>query len=136
MSTRARACQPSRFLPITALSFLAVALLATGANAQSVGRPHLSRVTGAIQGAPLSQRSHTVVVKLADDPVAVVRSRMPNKQIAEADRLAIQSDLSRKQDAIVPAIEPIGGEGMGVARRVGVYTAGAKPRARWTKRRG
>jgi minor extracellular serine protease Vpr len=110
MSTRTRACQPSRFLPITALSFLAVALLATGANAQSVGRPHLTRVTGAIQGAPLSQRSHTVVVKLAGDPVAVVRSRMPNKQIAEADRLAIQSDLSRKQDALVPAIEAVGGK--------------------------
>jgi minor extracellular serine protease Vpr len=111
MSTRTRTCQPFRFLPSAALGFLAVALIATAAQAQSVARPHLSRIAGtAIQGTPLSQRSHTVVLKMAGDSVAVVRSRMPDKQLAEADRLAIQTDLRRQQDAIVPAIEGMGGK--------------------------
>jgi minor extracellular serine protease Vpr len=111
MSTRTRTCQPFRFLPSAALGFLAVALIATAAQAQSVTRPHLSRIAGtAIQGTPLSQRSHTVVLKMAGDSVAVVRSRMPDKQLAEADRLAIQTDLRRQQDAIVPAIEGMGGK--------------------------
>ena len=112
MSARTRICQPFRFSPSFALAVLAVALVATGANAQSA-RPHLSRITGApIQGAPLTQRSRTVVLKLAGDPVAVVRSRMPGKQLAEADRLAIQTALRRQQDAIVPAIEAMGGKVM------------------------
>jgi subtilisin family serine protease len=93
------------------ISAIALALIATGANAQSAARPHLSRITGtAIQGAPLSQRSRTVVLKMAGDPVAVVRSRMPGKQLAEADRLAVQTSLRNQQDAIVPAIEAIGGK--------------------------
>ncbi|MHB8475322.1 MAG: S8 family peptidase [Steroidobacteraceae bacterium] len=92
---------------------LAVALIATGANAQSLARPHLSRVTGpVIRGTPISQRTQTVVLKMAGDSVAVVRSRMPDKQISEADRLSIQSDLRRRQDAIVPAIEAMGGKVM------------------------
>src|ERR1700694_3916315 len=110
MSTRSRACQPFRFLPTTALAVLAVAAIAAGADAQSAARPHLSRLTGTVQGAPLSQRLHTVVLKMAGDPVAVVRSRMPNKQLAEADRRSIEKTLSDQQDAIVPAIEGMGGK--------------------------
>src|ERR1700692_1019090 len=111
MRTRTRTCQPFRFLPSAALGFLAVALIATAAQAQSVARPHLSRITGTvIHGTPPSHRSHTVVLKMAGDSVAVVRSRMPDKQLAEADRLAIQTDLRRQQDAIVPAIEGMGGK--------------------------
>jgi minor extracellular serine protease Vpr len=59
---------------------------------------------------PLGQRQKTVVLKMAGDPVAVVRSRMPGKQIAETDRKAIESDLRVKQDAIVPTIEALGGK--------------------------
>jgi subtilisin family serine protease len=90
---------------------LAIALFATSANAQSANRPQLSRVTGtAIQSAPLGQRLRTVVLKMTGDPVAVVRSRMPGKQLAEADRLAIQTTLRSQQDALVPAIEAMGGK--------------------------
>jgi minor extracellular serine protease Vpr len=60
--------------------------------------------------APLGKRPMTVVLKMAGDPVAVVRSRMPGKQIAEADRQAIVSDLRLKQDAIAPTIEALGGK--------------------------
>jgi minor extracellular serine protease Vpr len=110
MSIRTRACQPFRLLPTTALAVLAVAAIAAGADAQSAARPHLSRITGTVQGTPLSQRLHTVVLKMAGDPVAVVRSRMPNKQLAEADRRNIEKTLSDQQDAIVPAIEGMGGK--------------------------
>jgi subtilisin family serine protease len=47
---------------------------------------------------------------MTGDPVAVVRSRMPGKQLADADRRAIQTTLRNQQDAIVPAIEAIGGK--------------------------
>jgi len=57
-----------------------------------------------------SERQMTVVLKMAGDPVAVVRSRMPGKQIAEADRQAIERDLRIKQDAIAPTIEAMGGK--------------------------
>lgn len=93
------------------ISAIALALIAASANAQSAARPRLSRITGtAIQGVPLSQRSRTVVLKMAGDPVAVVRSRMPGKQLAEVDRRAIQTALDAEQDAIVPAIEAVGGK--------------------------
>jgi subtilisin family serine protease len=110
MSIRTRACQPFRFVPIAALAILGVALVAASGSAQSAARPHLSRITGTVQGAPLSQRVHTVVLKMAGDPVAVVRSRMPGKQLAEADRRRIETSLRNQQDAIVPAIEGMGGK--------------------------
>src|SRR5260370_34196634 len=47
---------------------------------------------------------------MAGGPVAGVRSRMPGKQLADADRRAIQTTLRNQQDAIVPAIEAIGGK--------------------------
>jgi len=62
------------------------------------------------QVVPLGKRPMTVVLKMAGDPVAVVRSRMPGKQIAETDRQAIVSDLRLKQDAIAPTIEALGGK--------------------------
>src|SRR3981081_753419 len=110
MRTLTRACQLFRFLPSTTVTLVAVALFATSATTQSADRPHLSRITGqVIRGMPLSQTPHTVVLKMAGDPVAVVRSRMPGKQIAEADRQALERDLRAQQDAIVPSIEAIGG---------------------------
>lgn len=55
------------------------------------------------------QRPVTVVLKMAGDPVAVVRSRMPGKQIPEVDRQAIERDLRTRQEAITPTIEAMGG---------------------------
>jgi minor extracellular serine protease Vpr len=100
-------------LPRFRFSF-AVALLLFGfmpsSHAQSAnGRRQLTRITGNLShGAPLRQGAQTVVLKMAGDPVAVVRSRMPGKKIAEADRQAIERDLRAKQDAIAPTIEAIG----------------------------
>ena len=59
---------------------------------------------------PLTQPAKTVVLKMEGDPVAVVRSRMPGKQIAETDRQAIERDLRARQDAIAPTIEAMGGK--------------------------
>jgi minor extracellular serine protease Vpr len=99
-------------------SLYAVAIAFTGfvanANSQSADRakrlvrpPATNQLTPAV---PLGQRQRTVVLKLADDPVAVVRSRTPGKQISEAEQKAIESDLRAKQDAIAPTIEAMGGK--------------------------
>ena len=91
-----------------------VAMIPLCATAQSNGRHALTRLSGAkISGAPLAQRQQTVMLKMAGDSVAVVRSHMPGKQLAEADRQSIEKDLRHKQDALVPSIEAIGGTVLG-----------------------
>jgi len=50
---------------------------------------------------------------MAGDPVAVVRSRTPGKQLAEAQRHSIERDLRSRQDAIVPSIQRMGGTVLG-----------------------
>jgi minor extracellular serine protease Vpr len=91
-----------------------IALIPVSATAQSSGRHTLQRATGAaISGGPLAQRPQTVVLKMAGDPVAVVRSRAPGKQLAEAQRQSIERDLRSRQDAIVPSIQRMGGMVLG-----------------------
>ncbi len=51
----------------------------------------------------------TVVLKMAGDPVAVVRSRAPGKRISESERRSVADGLRRQQDAIEPSIEAMGG---------------------------
>src|SRR5882672_4454142 len=57
----------------------------------------------------LATQPVTVFLKMAGDPVAVVRSRAPGKQISEPERRSIADNLRREQDAITPAIEAMGG---------------------------
>jgi subtilisin family serine protease len=52
-------------------------------------------------------------VKLSADPVAVVRSRAPGKQISESDRKNIETALRAQQDAATPAIQATGARVMG-----------------------
>jgi minor extracellular serine protease Vpr len=63
-----------------------------------------------VQNVPLRQNERTVILKMTGDPVAVVRSRMPGKQISEAERQNIESNLRKQQDAIEPAIRALGGK--------------------------
>src|SRR6266849_1877044 len=51
----------------------------------------------------------TVILKMAGDPVAVVRSRAPGKQISDPERRSIADSLRQQQDAITPMIEAMGG---------------------------
>ncbi|HVS87355.1 MAG TPA: S8 family serine peptidase [Candidatus Acidoferrum sp.] len=93
--------------------FSAVVLLVgfmPSSHAQSAKRGRqLTRITGNLShGAPLRQGPQTVVLKMAGDPVAVVRSRMPGKRIADADRKAIENTLRTRQDALIPSIEAQG----------------------------
>jgi minor extracellular serine protease Vpr len=82
------------------------------AQSAAAGR-NLVRASGDLkQVAPLNQLPQTVVLKMAGDPVAVVRSRAPGKQISETDRQAIEQTLRAQQDAIVPTIEAMGGKVM------------------------
>src|SRR5882672_2709479 len=57
----------------------------------------------------LATQPVTVFLKMAGDPVAVVRSRAPGKQISEPERRSIADNLRREQDAVTPAIEAMGG---------------------------
>ncbi|TLY64806.1 MAG: peptidase S8 and S53 subtilisin kexin sedolisin [Gammaproteobacteria bacterium] len=68
--------------------------------------PTVGRFTPAI--ALGQQRERVVVLKLAGDPVAVVRSRMPGKEISETDRQTIETNLRAQQQPIIAAAEAEG----------------------------
>ncbi|MGH2356955.1 MAG: S8 family serine peptidase, partial [Candidatus Limnocylindria bacterium] len=51
----------------------------------------------------------TVMVELAGDPVAVVESRAPNRELTKAERDAIKAQLRAQQDAITGGITAQGG---------------------------
>src|SRR6266849_6751191 len=51
----------------------------------------------------------TVILKMAGDPVAVVRSRAPGKQISDPERRSIADSLRQEQDKVTPMIEGMGG---------------------------
>src|SRR5205807_2459699 len=75
------------------------------------------------QGIPLSDgtRAHTdllamnpntlvtAILKLPADPVAVVKSQMPDMQLSTAQKDAIKAELKARQDALIPTIESLGG---------------------------
>jgi len=50
-----------------------------------------------------------VVVRLAGDPVALVKAAKPAKQISQAERDAVTATLQIKQAALTPQIEALGG---------------------------
>src|SRR3989454_7141327 len=95
----------------------ALALLFSGILASSIALAQTSpaqRFELAPDGQPirdvsLATQSVTVFLKMAGDPVAVVRSRAPGKQISEPERRSIADNLRREQDAITPTIEAMGG---------------------------
>jgi minor extracellular serine protease Vpr len=58
---------------------------------------------------PKFEQPMTVVLKLAGDPVAVVRGKSGNKQIAVADKANIESTLAAQQSALRASIEANGG---------------------------
>jgi minor extracellular serine protease Vpr len=98
---------------LIALSAAAVALgIGVPARAQvdARGRPERWEGERTLFARSLASQPLTVVLKLADDPVAVVRSRAPGKHLSDADREALEDGLRRQQDALVPTIETMGGE--------------------------
>ena len=107
MTTPTRA---SRFIRVGLAALAVVVLMPFTAAAQSAGRPALQRVAvPLVSASPLSQRPQTVVLKMIGDPVAVLRSRAPAKQLVPGQRESIELDLRGKQDALVPTIEKMGG---------------------------
>jgi len=79
------------------------------------------------QGIPLldGTRTHTdllsmnpnapvvAILKLPGDPVAVVKSQMPDMQLSAAQKDAIKAELKARQDALIPTIESLGGRVVG-----------------------
>ena len=105
---------PRRAIARASLSLvLAIGLSAGVSHAQPTNRsshlvasPTVGRFAPAV---PLGQqRQRVVVLKLADDPVAVLRSRIPGKQVSETDRQTIEANLRARQQPIVAAAEAEG----------------------------
>ena len=101
------ACRPT----CAAATLLAGLCLSAAAQAADpLGRflelPAADEITPAVQ--PSAGRL-TVVLKMAGDPVAVVRSRAPGKEISEGEERSIEHQLRTDQDALHPLIEARGG---------------------------
>ncbi|TLY96589.1 MAG: peptidase S8 and S53 subtilisin kexin sedolisin [Gammaproteobacteria bacterium] len=105
---------PRRAIARASLSLvLAIGLSAGVSHAQPTNRsshlvasPTVGRFAPAV---PLGQqRQRVVVLKLADDPVAVLRSRIPGKHVSETDRQTIEANLRARQQPIVAAAEAEG----------------------------
>jgi len=62
-----------------------------------------------VRDASLAKQPVTVILKMAGDPVAVVRSRAPGKRISEAERQSLADSLRQEQDKLTPMIEGMGG---------------------------
>jgi minor extracellular serine protease Vpr len=68
---------------------------------------------GRVQTVPLRQSERTVMLEMSGDPVSVVVSHAPGKQMADADQETIASSLRKQQDAIEPTITAMGGRVLG-----------------------
>jgi len=94
------------------MAFAASALLASvvpASLAQTTQRP--KRFTPVPSTGPITpavplgpQREMTVVLKMAGDPVALIRARAHGKQLSEDAEKAIAAQLRAQQDALEPAI--------------------------------
>src|SRR4051794_40186055 len=101
------ACRLSIFLALLAAL---VASLGAGGSAQSLqdaGHPLEIAKVDSKSVRPVEPAT-TVILKLADDPVAVVRSHRAGKRMARAEQSAIAQRLRAKQESLVPAIEASG----------------------------
>lgn len=91
------------------LALTAMVLATAGAAART---PEAAEAEGLVQPlwTPLGLRDgmNTVVVKLADDPVTVVEAEA-GRDLREAEKQAIESQLKAKQDALRGSIQQLGG---------------------------
>jgi hypothetical protein len=78
-----------------------------GAAAHGAAQPP---ATGAVA------RVVTVWLKLAGDPVAVVRSRAPGRRLSPDAEKTLVAQLRAKQTAIIPSIEANGGRVLGATQ--------------------
>ena len=62
-----------------------------------------------LRDASLAKQPVTVFLKMAGDPVAVVRGRAPGKRLSEAERRSVADSLRQEQDKLAPMIEGMGG---------------------------
>ncbi|TLY73382.1 MAG: hypothetical protein E6K49_14560, partial [Gammaproteobacteria bacterium] len=83
---------------LTAFAVCPALSFAQPTDSRLTASPTVGRFTPAI--ALGQQRERVVVLKLAGDPVAVVRGRMPGKQISESDRQTIETNLRAQQQPI------------------------------------
>ena len=71
---------------------------------------------GAAQPPAAVARIVTVWLKLAGDPVGVVRSRAPGRRLSPEAEKALVAQLRAKQNALIPSIEANGGKVLGTTQ--------------------
>src|SRR5260221_1181546 len=103
-----------RFRSVRAVAALALAFGVLGSSNSAAQMSPAQRVELAPDGEPiratsLAAQPVTVFLKMAGDPVAVVRSRAPGKQLSAPERRSIAASLRQEQDKITPMIEGMGG---------------------------
>jgi len=104
-----------RFGSVRAVAALALAFGVLGSSNSAAQTSPAQRFELASPGeqplreVSLARQPVTVFLKMAGDPVAVVRSRALSKQISESERRSIADSLRREQDAVTPMIEAMGG---------------------------
>jgi minor extracellular serine protease Vpr len=111
-------CRTRRWLLLPAVLALAALLspqalrVVEAQSADPASRFARSPVSGKfIPKFPLRRpRELTVVLKLVDDPVAVVRSRLPGKRITAGQRTAIAQNLRVQQDTLAAEVQARGGQ--------------------------
>jgi len=92
-----------RFRSVRAVAALALAFGVLGSSNSAAQTSPAQRFELASPGeqplreVSLARQSVTVFLKMAGDPVAVVRSRAPGKQISEPERRSIADSLRREQ---------------------------------------
>ena len=70
----------------------------------------------AAQSPATADRIVTVWLKLADDPVAIVRSRAPGRLLSPEAEKTLVAQLRSKQQALIPSIEANGGKVVGTTQ--------------------
>jgi hypothetical protein len=70
----------------------------------------------AAQPPATADRIVTVWLKLADDPVAIVRSRAPGRRLSPEAEKTLVAQLRAKQEALIPSIEANGGTVLGTTQ--------------------
>lgn len=93
------------------ITFACCALLAAASSAQTNFKtPTEPDEAGELPaGARPVDQEITVLLELAGDPVAVARSRAPNKELSDEEEERIASDLRGQQANLTPLIEARGG---------------------------
>src|SRR6185295_15884651 len=107
--------QPRSRLLFWIATFGILALLVSSALSHAAESDRqFKRLNGTVkEQLPMGHREITVVLQLAGDPVAVVRSQSPDKTLLTSQQNAIENNLRVQQEALSSMIREVGGRVLG-----------------------